>query len=93
MIKNYIKTAWRNLLKSKLYSFINLGGLTIGLAVGILILIWVQNELSFDRFHKKADDIYKLEIFGGTGATKQLWTQLVAPIGPLSKQQLPSVID
>jgi len=93
MIKNYIKTAWRNLIKNKLYSIINLGGLTIGLAVGILILIWVQNELSFDRFHKNADNIYRLEIFGGTGASKQLWKQEVAPIGPLCKQQLPEVID
>jgi putative ABC transport system permease protein len=93
MIKNYIKTAWRNLLKNKLYSFINIGGLTIGLAVGILILIQVENELSFDRFHKKADDIYRLEIFGGTGASKRLWKLEVAPIGPLAKQQLPDVIE
>ncbi|HWB27153.1 MAG TPA: ABC transporter permease [Chitinophagaceae bacterium] len=93
MLKNYIKTAWRNLLKNKLYSFLNLGGLTVGLSVGIIILTWVQNELSFDRFHKNVDNIYRLEIFGGTGASKQLWKQEVAPIGPLAKQQLPGVIE
>ncbi len=44
MLKNYFKTAWRNLLKSKFYSFINMAGLTAGLAVGILILLWVNDE-------------------------------------------------
>ena len=51
MIRNYFRTAWRNLVKNKFYSFINISGLTVGLAVGILILLWVQDELSFDRFH------------------------------------------
>jgi len=60
MIKNYIKTAWRNLLKNKFYSLINIAGLTAGLAIGILILLWVQDELSFDSFHKNTPDIYRL---------------------------------
>jgi len=67
MFKNYFKTAWRNLLKNKFYSLINIAGLTAGLAVGILILLWVQDELSFDGFHKKTADIYRLECFWGTG--------------------------
>ena len=61
MFKNYFKTAWRNLWKNKLYSFINIKGLTVGLVVGILILLWVQDELSFDLFHKNEKNIYKLE--------------------------------
>ncbi|MHA4807024.1 ABC transporter permease [Flavitalea flava] len=93
MFKNYFKTAWRNLLKNKFYSVINIAGLTAGLAIGILILLWVQNELSFDTFHKQTPDIYKLEAFGGTGASRQIWTQMVAPIGPLAKQELPDVKD
>ncbi|WP_428329156.1 ABC transporter permease [Mucilaginibacter sp.] len=91
MLRNYIKTAWRNLLKNKFYSIINIAGLTAGLAIGILILLWVQDELSFDSFHKKAADIYRVEIFGGTGASRQIWSEEVAPIGPLAKQQLPAV--
>ena len=67
MIRNYIKTAWRNLVKNKFYSIINIAGLTLGLAIGILILLWVQDELSFDSFHKNAANIYRLEISGGTG--------------------------
>ncbi|MDB5087283.1 MAG: Macrolide export ATP-binding/permease protein MacB [Mucilaginibacter sp.] len=93
MLKNYIKTAWRNLLKNKFYSVINIAGLTAGLAIGILILLWVQDELSFDSFHKQTSNIYRLELFGGTGASKQIWSVGVAPIGPLVKQQLPEVKD
>jgi len=91
MIRNYIKTAWRNLLKNKFYSVINIAGLTLGLAVGILILLWVQDELSFDTFHKNAKNIYRLDIQGGTGATKQIFEFGVAPIAELAKQQLPEV--
>ena len=93
MLKNYIKTAWRNLLKNKFYSLINIAGLTAGLAIGILILLWVQDELSFNTSAKKTPDIYRLELFGGTGASRQIFTVDVPPIGPLAKQQLPDVID
>jgi putative ABC transport system permease protein len=91
MLKNYIKTAWRNLVRNKFYSVINIAGLTMGLAIGILILLWVQDELSFDSFHKNASNIYRMELFGGTGASKQIWQVTVAPMGPLAKQELPAV--
>ncbi len=91
MIKNYLKTAWRNLLKNKFYFVINIAGLTLGLSIGILILLWVQDELSFDTFHKNAKSIYRLDIQGGTGATKQIFNFGVAPIAQLAKQQLPEV--
>lgn len=93
MLKNYIKTAWRNLLKNKFYSAINIAGLTLGLAIGILILIWVQDELSFDGFYKQTKNIYRLELFGGTGASRQIYSIGVAPIGTFAKQQLPEVKD
>lgn len=93
MLRNYIKTAWRNLLHNKFYSAINIAGLAIGLAVGMLILLWVQDELSFDKFHKQVNDIYRLELFGGTGTSRQIWSVGVAPIGPLTKQQIPQVRD
>src|SRR5580692_3975159 len=93
MLKNYFKTAWRHLLRNKFYSAINILGLSVGLAIGIIILLWVQDELGFDGFHKKAANIYRLEIRGGTGSSKQIFTIGVAPIGPLAKQELPEVID
>ncbi|NII25788.1 FtsX-like permease family protein [Pseudoflavitalea sp. X16] len=91
MFKNHLKTAWRNLVKNKFYSSINIAGLTAGLAVGILILLWVQDELSFNRFHQQAGNIYKLENQVGTGASVQIWTETVAPIGMMGKQQLPEI--
>jgi putative ABC transport system permease protein len=93
MLKNYFKTAWRNLFRNKFYSFINIAGLTAGLAIGILILLWVQDEFSFDSYHKNAGNIYRVELFGGTGASRQIWENTVAPMGPLAKQELADVQD
>lgn len=91
MFKNYFKTAWRHLLKNKFYSFLNIAGLSIGLAIGILILLWVQDELSFDNFHQRAARIYRLENWGGTGTSKQIWTVTVAPITTLAKKEIPEI--
>lgn len=60
MIKNYIKIAFANILKSRVYSFISISSLSIGLAVCILLFLYVTNELSFDKYHAKADNIYRL---------------------------------
>ncbi|MDN5216879.1 ABC transporter permease [Fulvivirgaceae bacterium BMA12] len=60
MIKNYFIIALRNLLKQKLYAFINIGGLAVGLACFILILLFVQHELSYDSFHEKGNQIYRV---------------------------------
>ncbi len=61
MFKNYLKIAARNLARHKFYSFINITGLAIGLACTLLILLYVQNELSYDRYHSKADRIYRVQ--------------------------------
>ncbi len=60
MIKNYMKIVLRNTLKYKSYSLINIAGLGIGIACALFILLWVQDELSYDRYHKNADRIYRL---------------------------------
>ncbi len=60
MIKNYFKTAFRNLLKNKTFSFINIAGLSIGMAACLLILQYVSFQLSFDQFNKNAPDIYRV---------------------------------
>ena len=92
MISNYLKTAVRNLWKHRGYSLINLLGLSIGMACCILIVAWVTNELSFDRFHNKADRIYRL------GLEADLGTHLKAPItngpaGPAIVEQYPEVLN
>lgn len=60
MLKTYFKLAYRNITKDKAYSIINISGLAIGLASSILILLWVQNELSYDKFHKNAGQLYRV---------------------------------
>jgi len=60
MFKNYLKIALRNISKYKTYSFINILGLAVGMACTIIILLWIQNELRYDRFHENADNIYRV---------------------------------
>ena len=57
MLKNYFKIAWRNLLRNKTSSIINISGLAVGMAVAMLIGFWVWDELSFDKYHKNYDHI------------------------------------
>ena len=59
MIKNYLKIAFRNLLRNKAFSIINISGLAIGMASAILILLWIKNEVSYDQFHEKKQRIYE----------------------------------
>ena len=60
MIKNYFKIAFANLIKSRVYSLISISSLAVGMAVSILLLIYVVDELSYDRYHENADNIYRL---------------------------------
>lgn len=60
MIKNYLKIAFRNIIRHKAFAAINIAGLAIGMACSIFILLWVQNELSYDRFNKNANEIYRI---------------------------------
>ncbi|WP_419700124.1 ABC transporter permease [Mucilaginibacter sp. NFX135] len=69
MIKNYLKIAWRNLIKNKASSFINVGGLAVGMAVAMLIGLWIWDELSFDKYHQNYDRVaivMQNEVFNGT---------------------------
>ena len=72
MFRNYLKTAWRNLLKNKVFSLINILGLAIGLCCFLLISMYVLDELSYDKFNTKADRIYRVNSdirMGGTDLT------------------------
>ena len=62
MFKNYLKVAIRGLRKQKMYSVINIAGLAIGMTCCVLILLWVQDELSYDRFHKHLDQLYRITV-------------------------------
>jgi len=93
MIRNYFKTAWRNILSNKFYATINVAGLTVGLVVGLFMLLWVQDELSFDAFNKNSKRIYKVGIVAGTGISKQIFNNIIAPVATFAKNEIPEVQD
>jgi hypothetical protein len=82
MIKNYFKIAWRNLIKSKGYSAINIGGLAVGMAVAMMIGLWVYDELTFDKYHKNYDRI--AQVMQHANFNGQIETQVANPgvMGP-----------
>ena len=91
MIKNYLTVAIRNLMRHKLYTSINVLGLAIGLACGILILLYIQQEFSVDRSHTLGDRIYKVirEQRGSTQTTYEEGTS--GPLGPVLEETFPEV--
>lgn len=70
MFKNYLKVAWRNIIRYKSFSFINILGLAIGISCSILIMLFVIYENSYDNYHEKADRIYRLAVRASIGDTK-----------------------
>ncbi|MBS1531023.1 MAG: ABC transporter permease, partial [Bacteroidetes bacterium] len=91
MFRNYLKTAWRNIIRNKFYALINIIGLTVGLTFGLLILLWVNDEFSFDAFNTKAERIYKINAQIGTGTTRQTWGGIPAPSGFHAAKDIPEV--
>jgi putative ABC transport system permease protein len=90
MFRNYLKIAFRNVKRHKVYSFINIAGLTIGMTCVVLLLLWVQDELSYDKFHEKIDNIYIV-----SSHIKKEKDELQVPsvpgVGPLLKELFPEV--
>ena len=94
MIRNYIKTAWRNLIKNKFFSLINILGLSIGMAACLLILEYISFELSYDHFNKNAGDIYR--VYNDryqNGKLIQHGTITYSAISKAMKADFPEVID
>lgn len=81
MFSNTLKLAWRNLKAGGWYSLLNIGGLAVVLAVSVLLLWWVKDELTFDQFHPDADRIYRVNLYYGKGADEVHGNQSPAPIG------------
>ncbi|UCE06772.1 MAG: ABC transporter permease [bacterium] len=95
MIKNYLKIALRNIKKHKSYSFINITGLAFGLAAFILIALYVQYELSFDRYHDNANRIYRA-VRDKPSSTFMVFTKTAvtpAPLGPALVEEFPEVLS
>jgi putative ABC transport system permease protein len=93
MIKNYLLTAIRSLLKYKGYSLINIAGLAIGMACSILIMVWVAHELSYDRFNEKSDRLYRLVQTQHYSSGPLITTCMPAPIARDMVDQYPEIED
>src|SRR6266576_3186377 len=91
MLKNYLKVAIRNLLKNKGFSAINIIGLAVGLATCLLIVLYVQDELSFDRYNKNADRIFRLDGDIQFGGTHFILAVAPDPFGPTMVKDYPQV--
>jgi putative ABC transport system permease protein len=93
MIKNYLRSAWRNIARHKFISFINISGLTIGITCCLLILAYIINELSYDRYNENADRTYRVtRIFYSKDGSENLHLSSVAPpFGPLLKVAFPEI--
>jgi putative ABC transport system permease protein len=91
MLQHYFKTATRILIKHKAYSAINIIGLSIGLACSILILLFVKNELSFDRFHTDKDNIYRVNVLEEQSGEMTSSAITTAAVGPSMLEEFPEV--
>ncbi|MBI9038129.1 MAG: ABC transporter permease [Bacteroidales bacterium] len=93
MFKNYLKTAFRNLFRNKIFSFINIGGLAIGIASCLLIFLYIITEFSYDKFHEKSDRIYRVAINGEiSGSFFNVAVSSAAMARPMIRD-FPEVVD
>lgn len=90
MLQSYLKVAFRSLFKNQLFTFLNIGGLSTGLAVAMLIGLYVRDELSFDRFHERAERIYRINYDARVGGQESLMAVSPAPMGPTFVREYPA---
>ena len=94
MLKNYLKVAFRNLRRNKGFSFINISGLAIGIACFILIMLYVQYEFSFDKFHKRVDRVYRITTndLAFYSDREDYSATTPGPLAPLLASEYPEVV-
>lgn len=91
MIKNYLLSLYRNITRNKFYSALNIAGLSIGLAAAILILLYVQDELSYDKYHTNHEQIYRVESHFTVNNKEDFFAIVPVPMGPALKLEFPEV--
>src|SRR5882762_9532360 len=91
MLKSYLKTAFRFLLKNKAFSFINIFGLTLGTLCCLYILLYVQDQYSYDKQHKNAEDIYRVNTFWSNSAGRNDWATVTPPVAPALQKDFPEI--
>jgi putative ABC transport system permease protein len=93
MFKNYFKTTIRSLWKNKCYSFLNIFGLSIGIACAGLIFLWVEDELSFDKFNTKIDQLYFIREHQKYDTYTATFGSTPAPMAPVMKAEIPGIAN
>ncbi|MBS1610404.1 MAG: ABC transporter permease, partial [Bacteroidetes bacterium] len=91
MLRNFFIIAWRNLVRKKSFSFINITGLAIGMAAAMLILLWIQHEVSYDNFHTKGDRIYQVWNRYTINGQTDCWKNTPFPMAAAIAQDYPEV--
>ncbi|TPN88019.1 FtsX-like permease family protein [Aquimarina algicola] len=91
MYMNYLKIAWRNLKGSKLFSVINILGLSIGIAVTIVLLLYIHAELSFDKMYTNQDRIHRVLLHTEDGVAKEIWTGIPSALSPALQNEIPEI--
>lgn len=91
MIRNYIKTAWRNIVANKLFTTLNVAGLAIGICVCITLFACVSYELSFDRMYQNSKNIYRVNLRSSAEYNSKVWAQLPGIAGPTILQNVSQV--
>src|SRR5450755_3400182 len=93
MIKNYFKIAWRNLMKNKVFSFINIFGLSVGLTCCMLVAVYLYNEVSYDKYHKNVEQLYQLATIFVAGGKEDKTPNTPAPMAAAIKQEFPEIVE
>ena len=93
MIRNFFLATIRNISRNKGFTFINVAGLAIGLAASLMITLWVQEELSYDRFHKNGENIYRVEEDQFYSGERYHVNVTPHPSGPVWKEKIPEITD
>ncbi len=93
MFSNYLKIAFRNILKHKGYSFINIAGLAIGMTCSILIFLWIMDEINYDKFHKKDDVLFSVPAWQHYGGTALPWSGTPPALGPAMEAEIPEIVN
>src|ERR1700712_3660429 len=92
MLQNYIKIAWRNMMKNKFFSFVNIFGLSAGLACCMLIALYLNHETRYDSYQKNIKNLYQVgTIFLKTGGVDSKSANTPAPLAPALKQEFPEI--
>jgi len=93
MFNNYVKIAIRNLMRKKFYSVINIIGLSIGITCSLLIFLFIQSELSYDKHYEDAENIYRLGVEYNIGGKLDRYCNMPRPIGTNLKKLFPEIIE